>query len=490
MNVLFIYSLQEIQSLKKPLRSQELIQLGISYISAILKQKKHKTKVVVLSRENGDTNNKQMLHSSIDAFKPQLLCFTAVSSEYPFIASIARYLKKQYPKLYFLIGGVHASLNPVDVLKDSFDALCIGEGEYPTLELVNSLEQYRIPSQIENLWFKRNSVIEKNRIRPYIEDLDNVPFLDRTMWQEWIEEREYSQHSVLLGRGCPFECSYCSNHALKKIAEGRYVRLRTVENIIKEIEQIATAFPENRNVYLEIETFFIDKKWSLELCKQLAVLNESLSKPLRFGMNLRIMPNTDYDELFKESQKSNVRFINIGLESGSEKIRKNILRRIYSNDDVIKTVKTARKYNLKVAFYNIIGLPEEAYEDFQETKRVNRMCLPDWIMTSIFFPYPGTDLYELCKSRGYFKGELDTQMERSKAVLDLPLFPKKQVQKAYEWFYFDVYNGYKPLPILFLRVFTLKLRKFPRLFSFYLTISRCALCRKLISFLKKKNFWR
>lgn len=490
MNVLFIYSLQEIQSTKKPLRSQELIQLGISSISAVLKEHNHATKVVVLSRENSNANNQMILQNAIESFKPRLLCFSAVSSEYPFISTIAGRLKKYHPNLYSLIGGVHASLNPSEAIKDSFDALCIGEGEYPTLELIQSLEQGKTPACIENLWFKHEHGIEKNRIRPSIEHLDKLPFLDRTMWQEWIDEREDSQHAVLLGRGCPFECSYCSNHALKKIAPGSYVRLRSVDNIIKELQQIAKDFPHNRNAYLEIETFYVNKEWAIDLCRHLASLNSSLKEPFRFGVNLRITPNTDYDELFRECQKSNFRFINIGLESGSEEIRKNVLRRIYSNNDVTKTVASARKHSLQVAFYNIIGLPEETYEDFQETKRINRACQPDWMMTSIFFPYPGTDLYELCKKKGYLNGKLDTQMERSRAILNLPQFPKKQVQKAYEWFYFDVYKGYKSLPVLLLRVLTLKLRKFPKLLNIYLAISRSAASKKLKSFLKKRGLWK
>ena len=490
MNVLFIYSLQEIQSMRKPLRSQELIQLGISSISAVLKEHKHATKVVVLSRENSNANNLMIVQNAMEAFRPQLLCFSAVSSEYPFIASIASQIKNRHPKLYSLIGGVHASLKPDEVIKDSFDALCIGEGEYPTLELIQSLERNEIPACIESLWLKHEHGIEKNRIRPYIENLDSLPFLDRALWQEWIEERQDSQHSILLGRGCPFECSYCSNHALKKIAPGQYVRLRSVDNITKELRKIAEDFPHNRNAYLEIETFYVNKEWAIELCKQLAALNASLNEPFRFGVNLRITPNTDYDELFRECRKSNFRFINIGLESGSEKIRKDVLRRIYSNNDVIKTVTTARRHNLQVAFYNIIGLPGETFEDFQETKRINRTCQPDWMMTSIFFPYPGTDLYELSKQKGYFQGSLDTQMERSKAVLSLPHFPGKQIQKAYEWFYFDVYKGHKPLQVLLLRVFTLKLRKFPKLFGIYRAISRSGASKKLKSFLEQKGLWK
>ena len=489
MKILFIYSLYEIESCVKPLRSQEQIQLGISYISSLLKNHGHQTKVVVLSRISGVNKNRKILHSYIDDFQPKLLCFTAASSEYKFIAEITHYLKRHYKEIYFLIGGVHVSLNPDGILQDDFDALCVGEGEYPTLELVNSLEKGLNPSGIPNLWIRQKNRIEKNKTRPFIENLDNLPFLDREMWQEWIQEREDSQHSIPLGRGCPFNCTYCSNHALKNIAPGNYIRLRSTDNIIEELMMITKRFPNNPNIYFEIETFYINKIWSIEFCSKLKAFNKSLKKPLRYGVNLRITPSTDYDDLFKACKESNFRFINIGLESGSENIRRNVLKRNYSNFDIIKAVTSARRHDLQVAFYNMIGLPMETYEDFKETLEINRLCLPDWVITSIFFPYPGTELFNLCLQKGYLNGKLDTEMERSRAILKLPNFSKRQVQNAFEWFYYDVYKKEKPIYILLIRVFVNKLRKWPSLFYIYSSFVRWKVYKKIKSFLRKRGTW-
>lgn len=490
MNILFIYSLYEIESPLKPLRSQEQIQLGISYISALLKKHGHQTKLVVLSRISGTKKNNKILRDCVETFRPGLICFTAVSSEYEFIANTAKYLKKHYKDAYFLIGGVHVTLNPDGVLDGCFDALCIGEGEYPVLELVNCLEKRMQPKGIPNLWIKFNNNIEKNPTRDFLEDLDSLPFLDREIWQDWMEERSDSRHSILLGRGCPFECTYCSNHALKKISSGHYVRLRIVDKIIEELSCISKRFPYNQNIYLEIETFNINKDWALELCSKLQNLNINLEKPLNFGVNLRIMPNANYSDLFTACKKSNFKFINIGLESGSEDIRRKILKRNYANSDVINAVESAKEHNLQVAFYNLVGIPKETTSDFKETIMMNRICQPDWIMTTIFFPYPGTDLYSLCKSEGYMDVSVDTAMERSRAVLNTPSFSRKQVQKAYEWFYYDVYKGHKPLHVLLIRVFVNKLRRWPKLFNIYLSLTRCDGYRKMKSFLRSKGIWK
>lgn len=479
MNILFIYSLQDIESSYRPLESPERIQFGISYISLFLKSYGHKTKLVILSRISGIKINYRVLDNYINDFQPRLICFTAVSSEYGFIADIAKFIKKKYKDIYLLVGGVHASLNPEQVIKDDFDALCVGEGEYPTLELTNCLEKNISPANILNLWIRDGQAIKRNPTRPFLENLDNLPGPDREMWQEWILEQPGSRHAVLLGRGCPFECTYCSNHALKRISAGRYVRLRSPDNIAKEIRVLSEKYPAQREVYLEIETFYANKEWAAELCLKLRNLNKELVKPLSFGVNLRITPNADYEELFKACKRSNFRFINIGLESGSERIRREVLKRDYLNQDVINVVNLARQYGLRVAFFNLVGIPGEAPSDFRETVKINRICMPDWTNTSIFFPYPGTELYSICKEKGFLINKLDIVRERDRAILELPGFSKKKIQKSYEWFYFDIYKGSRPLVNLLMNVIIMKLRSRPRLFYLYKILRRSTIYKYL-----------
>ncbi|MCK5605720.1 cobalamin-dependent protein [Candidatus Pacearchaeota archaeon] len=110
MKVLFIYSLDEIQSVSKPLRSWAYIQFGISYISSVLKAHGHQTRLLVLGR-NKFYDSIQLLRSSIEEFEPNLICFTATFSQYSFIEKIARFTKKHWAHKFLIIGGVHASLN-------------------------------------------------------------------------------------------------------------------------------------------------------------------------------------------------------------------------------------------------------------------------------------------------------------------------------------------------------------------------------------------
>jgi len=465
MRVLFVYSLYNIATIDKPLRSPELIQFGISYISAYLKIHGHSTELVVLSRLSGNKNQK-IIDECMERFKPDIVAFTAITSEFEFIRSIAQYIRGSYPELHLSIGGYHASLNPDGLLED-FDSLCIGEGEIPMLELVRQLEADRIPSGIPNLWLKNNGRIEKNPTRPFLQDLDVLPFPDRQIWQRWIQNGPGARHAVLLGRGCPFDCTYCCNHALKKVAQGRYSRFRSPENVIEEIQDIALKYPLNNEIYLEVESIGIDKEWAIKLCEKLFEFNKNQAQPFSFGVNLRITPNNNLKDIFPEFKKANIKFVNIGLESGCAKVRSEVLNRYYSNEDIFEAVKLAKGHGLQVCFLNMVGLPGETEDDFRETIEMNRKCQPDWTSASIFYPSPGTALHSFCMEKGLIGGRLPTEMERSRAVMDLPGFTKRRIEKHYAWFEYNVYKGKRPLAQLLLKTLRLRIESNPALFCLY-----------------------
>ncbi|MFA5147282.1 MAG: radical SAM protein [Candidatus Omnitrophota bacterium] len=482
MNVLFVYSAHEIFSPERPLQTPKETHFGISCISALLKAHGHSTKLVVLSRLFG-RKNRTRLDDAIKTFSPEVICFTSVSSEYPFIAKMADYAKERYPGIFLVIGGAHASLNPDEVIRDNFDALCVGEGEHPVLELVSQLEKGMAPASIPNLWIKRGNAVEKNAPRPF-QDLDELPFADREIWRGLIED-ERVQESVAMGRGCPFECTYCSNHAFRKLAKGTYVRFRSPDNIAAEIKSIIAAYPEKRDFYLEVETVGVNKAWALELASRLEELNRTLKEPLSFGVNLRITPNMELDDLFTAFRRSNFKFLNIGLESGSERVRRDILKRHYSNDDVSKAVSLARKYGFRVNLYNLVGIPGETPDDFKETVRMNRLCQPDKTATSIFYPYPGTELYSVCRERGLLR-ETKNALERCEATLDLPEFPKRDIQRSFIWFDYNVYKGHKPLSKILSKVLVDKLRSNSHLHYLYRKLTYSGLLRRLKDAMRRR----
>lgn len=444
MKILFIYSLDDIHPSRKPLRSWSGMQFGISYISSLLKTHGHQTCLVVLASNYCKDSIKQ-LTARIEEFNPDLICCTAVFSQYQFIEKMARFVKTRWHDRFLMLGGVHATLQPEEVINGPFDAICIGEGEYPTLELCQQLEFRQVPHGIANLWIKTvDGGIEKNQPRGFIQDLDLLPFPDHAMWEPWIHDRNDDEMVILAGRGCPYDCTYCSNHALRTAAQGNYVRMRSPENILGEVEFLYRNYP-HRRLFFELETLDCYKRWTSELCSKLADFNASVPDPVAFGSNYRINPQTVDENLFSVLEKANFKDINIGLESGSERIRRNVLKRNYTNDDFLKVVSIARRHGLKIFLYNMIGLPGESLDDHKETVYLNRQVQPEGHFTGIFYPYPGTELHTICLAEGLIQKTAVVRMERKQPVLTLPNFSKSQVRSAYTWFEYHVYRGVKPL---------------------------------------------
>jgi radical SAM superfamily enzyme YgiQ (UPF0313 family) len=201
------------------------------------------------------------------------------------------------------------------------------------------------------------------------------------------------------------------------------------------------------DVYLQSETIAVNFKWLAELAEAIKACNDEFAQPISFTCNFRVARQFLDDQVFGALERANVRSIEIGLESGSERLRCGVLRRHYSNEDFFLAVSLARRHGMSVNVYNMIGLPGETPADFQETVEVNRRVCPDRALTSIFFPYPGTDLFEACQEQGLLTEGGDLTAERWRATLDLPTFSKAEIQRAFDWFEYQVYRGHRPLHV-------------------------------------------
>jgi anaerobic magnesium-protoporphyrin IX monomethyl ester cyclase len=437
MNVLFIYSIRNAVLREKPLKGQEEIQMGIAQLSAVLKQEGHRTGLLVLDRRYGKKNLVELVRK-IHYGKYSLVCFSSVFSEFGYIRQLADYVREQF-RIFTILGGSHVTASPDMAYLETFDALCIGEGEGALAELARRLEAGQDITGIQNLWLKQGDQIHRNPTRPFLQDLDALPTVDRELFQEYLFEPD-SRIAVLLGRGCPYTCTYCCNHRIREVAGGTYVRFRSVESIVGELEELSLRFPRVREYFLEVETLGASMKWLEALCGGLAQFNEGRDRKLSFSANLRVTDQMDAEKVFGLLKKAGFESVSIGLESGNERIRTEILDRHYSNAAIRNAFDAARKSGIRVGLFNLVGLPTESRRDFQDTLMLNQELQPDWHATSIFYPYPGTRLYEMSQEMGLIPDGLGDLEERQRAVLDLPDFSKREIQRQFDRFHFNVYK--------------------------------------------------
>jgi anaerobic magnesium-protoporphyrin IX monomethyl ester cyclase len=470
MNIGLLFSLEEVTNDEALLPSASSIHFGISFIATALIAAGHKVELLVLSPKS---NIVEELTRFVDEFKPRMFGFTSVATQYPTVSEAAKIIKEIDPSIISVIGGVHATLQPDLLIQNkSFDVVCIGEGEVAAVALAMVVEKNIQPTNIPNLWIRNyeTGTIEKNDRALFIHNLDALPFIERKLWDPWIASKPIRQQHILVGRGCPFKCTYCSNHILAQAQEGRYVRFRSPENVIGELKQLLSQYPEIDFIYFEVETFGANTKYAKNFCGKLEQFNKSLQHPVSYGINMAVTRNISKNvELIDAMKRANFRFVNIGLESGSEKVRRKIMNRPdYSNQDLIEFSRMARERSINVNLYVLIGLPGETVEDFKQTVECAKKCLPYVCALAKYYPYPGTRLYDIVKEQKLLGEDVDTKHERKITVLRMKDFPPWRLQYEYVSFHFRVFKGQLPFSKRILYLFREVIFLSPLLNSLYM----------------------
>lgn len=423
MRVLFIYSDVNVKGGAKSYH------FGIGILSAVLKQRGHETALHYMY----DSFDLDGLLRKIKEFNPGLIAATSDSTQFRYIQRI--FSEIRYLKIFKICGGPHVSLAPHSLEDtDGLDAICRGEGEGAIVELVEALESGRDYRNIQNLYVKDNGRIIKNPMRPFIQDLDSLPFCDREIFDyQAVIDSDYDRAVFMFSRGCPYRCTYCSNHALRELQEGAYVRFRSVESSIREIKDVLSRY-RAKSLFLADDVFTLKKDFVRDFCKR---YREEIGLP--FEVTTRV--ETASEDMFRWLKDAGCTRVAMGVESGNEWLRENVLNRKMTNEQIIRAFRLAREVGLKTKSYNIVGFPCETEEMFEDTIALNAEINPDSHVCYIFNPYPGTKLHEYCEENNLFSDDPHKDfVSRTDTPLDLPTFPRKKILNAYRNFSYKVYK--------------------------------------------------
>jgi len=405
------------------------IYLGIAYLSAYLKKEGHRTSLIHLVRPV----EREELIQRVREEAPDVIAVSSTTHMFPHVRKWVKWIKEE-EDIFTICGGAHPTLDPQSALEEApLDAVCLGEGEEALAELCAFLEEGRDPSSVASLWVRVGGSIKRNAVRPLIEDLDTLPMPDRSIFDPNLFcEQQHERGTLMASRGCPYSCAYCSNHAQRSIYPNRskYVRFRSVDNVMKEIRSIIDGDAEGRLRYIRFDDdiLTLDPEWFKELAGR---YREQVALPFICNSRVNLLDEPTV-RLFAEAGCS---VICMGIESGNERIRKEVLRRHMSDEEIVKTFQLCRHYGIKTVSTNMTSLPEEDLTALLDTIKINARSRPHCMQVSTYHPYPNTRLYSYCEERGYLTGRHVDTIFDGRSALDSPHFEEPAYAFAKSKFY-------------------------------------------------------
>jgi len=305
-------------------------------------------------------------------------------------------LKRRWPSIPIVAVGTYATLYPEVLAECDADVLCRGEAEYTLLELFTRMRDGEDCSDVAGAWVKRGGEVARNPMRPLIADLDELPIPDRELYYRRYEYlRRFSTKRVVAGRGCANRCSYCYNAALQDIYDRHghaFTRKKSPERVLADIEDLRRRATV-KAIYFIDDLFTDDADWLLRFCELY---------PKRFAIPFMCnitAESTDEDKV-RALADAGCRAVLMGVETGSERLRIEVLNKVTTDEQITHAVRLLKKYGVKFLTYNMLGLPTETLDGLLKTVEFNQRLKPDYIRVTVAFPMPHTEMTELAVQQG------------------------------------------------------------------------------------------
>jgi anaerobic magnesium-protoporphyrin IX monomethyl ester cyclase len=369
--------------------------LGLGYIAAFLRKSGRDVEILDPTFEGRDYAFERL--SKIDY---DVLGVSAYTMNFNLGLEFARFAKSKNNRCSVLFGGVHPSILYEEVIKEeAIDFVAVGEGEETTLELMEALERGDPLEKVGGLVFKREGKPKMNSPRKLISNLDTLPFPARDLLpmkhylkanfgrSAWAVKQPAT--SIVTSRGCPFHCTYCSSHLMF----GRRTRYRSVPNIVDEIERLVADY-RIKGLSIVDDTFIISKRQIYEFAEEI----KRRDIRIEFICNGRVdIIDQDVLRALKGVGCVGIAF---GVESGSQTILDQVLKKGISLEQVRHAFRWAYEVGIPTDAYFMIGIPGETERDVRETIRFSKTLKASAANFAITIPMPGTELFDLAMEKG------------------------------------------------------------------------------------------
>ncbi len=398
MRVLFIYPNSE---------SQVGFNYGVASLSAELKQHGHQVAFWQLCEDIEPMPDVDRVAAKIAEEQPDLIGFSVVTNQWQLTARVATWCR-QSTDAPLVCGGIHATVAAEEVLKSGlFDYILTGECEGAFLEFIERLEKGEDVRGLKNLGYLDGDRPVINPVRP-LPALTTLPQKDYEIFDfQRIIDAKRGWVGLMASRGCPFNCTYCFNHLMVKKYRTdldcsfkglNYIRHHSVEQMIAEIEFLESHY-ENITMYIfDDDLFTYDKDFIVEFCREYKKASR-----MPFVVNGHV---GFWDEArARVLAEAGCKIVKFGVESGSPKVRKQIMRRHMSNEAIQDAIAISHRYGMHSSCFIMFGLPHETQEDVMQTIQLMADALPGRYRWTFFYPFPGTESYDLAQNGGFIDRE-------------------------------------------------------------------------------------
>lgn len=392
------------QPVKELLVIPPLPPMDLMYMAAvaeeITKPCYFETKIVDYSLEEVKNEKQKIQSNPLDKFKsdlkefqPDYLVVNVASTTFENDLSVLALAKKILPNIITIAKGAHFLTSNTDILYKykALDLIIVGEAE-ETLKEILSEKPY---PKIKGLCYRDGFVPKYTGKRPFVQDLDKLPFPARHLVNNNIFRRPDNnkvQAIIKVSRGCPHHCFFC----LATPVSGAKVRVRSAENIIEEIRECVETYNINNFLFWS-DIFNADREWTLDLCEKI------IESGLKITWSANTRADTIDEEMAELMYDSGCRLVSIGVESGSQYILDKIGKKITINE-IRDAVKIFKKAKIKIYNYFVIGLPWDNENTIEETIDFAIRLNSDFVSFYTATPLPGTRFYKFAKENNLFSG--------------------------------------------------------------------------------------
>lgn len=361
--------------------------LGIMYLGACLRDAGHDVHFIDVALEDGWKEHAVQ-------FAPDVVAYSVMTGSQGFFLEVNRSLKRRMDFIS-LWGGPHPTFFPEFIKEEGVDVVCIGEGEGVVVDVAEAVDRGESLDAIPNLHIKKAGEVIRNRPRPLIQDLSGLPLPDRSILERYDQYRYATSRAVIASRGCPYACTFCFNSRLRSLyrGKGRYVRIRKVDSIIEECvrhreDDWATQIIFKDDLFAHNEDFV--HEFAGRFRKEVG---------MPFLCNVRADRMTEY--MAEDLARAGAKVVHFGVESGSDRVRHEILKRPIRREAMLNTATWLRQRGVRVYTFNIIGIPGETPEEAMETLDFNARLKPHLAVFTLFQPYPKTPLGDRAVAMGW-----------------------------------------------------------------------------------------